>query len=52
MLAFLNIGAPELVVILFVAVLIFGNRLPAVMKSLGASVGEFKKGLNDDAPRA
>ena len=31
--------------IAFVALLIFGNRLPSVMRSLGKSVTEFKKGV-------
>ena len=30
-----------------VALLMFGTRLPDVMKSLGRSVTEFKKGIND-----
>lgn len=38
-------GGGELIVIGFVALLIFGNRLPGVMRSLGKSVTEFKKGV-------
>lgn len=46
MLAFLpHIGGYEVVVIGFVALLVFGNRLPSVMRSLGRSVTEFKKGV-------
>ncbi len=30
-----------------VALLMFGKRLPDVMKSLGKSVTEFKKGINE-----
>ncbi len=37
---------PELMIIAFVALLIFGNRLPSVMRSLGKSVTEFKKGIS------
>ena len=37
----------QLLVILVVALLIFGKRLPDVAKSLGKSFGEFKKGLNE-----
>lgn len=33
--------------ILAVAVLLFGNRLPEIARSLGRSVNEFKKGLNE-----
>jgi sec-independent protein translocase protein TatA len=44
--AFFNIpGGWELLLIAFVALLIFGNRLPSVMRSLGKSVTEFKKGI-------
>lgn len=42
-------GAPgpfELVIVSLVALLLFGNRLPSVMRSLGKSVVEFKKGVN------
>ena len=38
-------GHWEWLVILIVAVLIFGSRLPKVMRSLGRSVVEFKKGV-------
>ena len=45
-LAFLpNLGGPELMIVAFVSLLIFGNRLPSVMRSLGKSVTEFKKGV-------
>jgi sec-independent protein translocase protein TatA len=40
-----NLGATELMVVAFVSLLIFGNRLPSVMRSLGKSVTEFKKGV-------
>lgn len=50
-----NLGATELMVVAFVALLIFGNRLPSVMRSLGKSVTEFKKGvagIEDDLDQA
>lgn len=30
-----------------IAILLFGNRLPTVARSLGRSLSEFKKGMND-----
>lgn len=36
----------EILVVGFVALLFFGNRLPSVMRSLGKSVTEFKKGVS------
>jgi len=41
-----NLGTTELMIIGFVSLLIFGNRLPSVMRSLGKSVTEFKKGVS------
>jgi sec-independent protein translocase protein TatA len=52
---FPSVGPTELIVVAFVSLLIFGNRLPSVMRSLGKSVTEFKKGINeveDDLDRA
>jgi len=33
-------------ILALVAFLLFGNRLPAVMKSLGEALREFKKGID------
>ena len=38
-------GGIEWIIILIVALLIFGKRLPEVMKSMGKSIVEFKKGV-------
>ena len=41
-------GSPwHWIVILVVAVLLFGNRLPEVARAMGRSVKEFKRGLRD-----
>ena len=43
-----SIGAPELLVIYIIALLIFGPRkLPKLGKSLGKSLAEFKRASND-----
>jgi sec-independent protein translocase protein TatA len=48
MLGFLGLpGGSEWIIILIVALLLFGPRLPSVMRSIGKSVVEFKKGLKD-----
>ncbi len=38
-------GWPEMMVILVLALLVFGKRLPEVGRSLGKGLVEFKKGL-------
>ena len=41
-------GLPELLVILFIILLLFGaKRLPEMMRSLGKGVKEFKKGIKE-----
>jgi sec-independent protein translocase protein TatA len=42
-----GIGHLELLVVAFVGLILFGNRLPQVMRSLGQSVTEFKQGLHE-----
>ena len=43
-----SIGAPELLIIFIIALLIFGPRkLPKLGKSLGKSLAEFKRASND-----
>jgi sec-independent protein translocase protein TatA len=49
------LGPMELMIVGLVCLLIFGNRLPSVMRSLGKSVTEFKKGISgieDDLDQA
>ncbi len=40
-----GIGPYEMLFVGFVALLIFGHRLPEVMRNLGRGVSEFKKGI-------
>jgi sec-independent protein translocase protein TatA len=42
---FPQLGMMEMVVVMGVAVLLFGKRLPEVGRSLGKGIVEFKKGL-------
>ncbi len=48
MIAFTGLpGGTEWIIILIVALLIFGKRLPDVMRSMGKSLKQFKKGMED-----
>jgi len=38
---------PDILIVLVIALIFFGNRLPGVAKSLGRSIVEFKKGLTE-----
>jgi sec-independent protein translocase protein TatA len=38
-------GPLELLIVAAIILLLFGNRLPSVMRSLGRGVVEFKKGI-------
>ena len=38
-------GPMELMVIALIILLLFGNRLPSVMRSMGKGIVEFKKGV-------
>lgn len=44
------IGMPagmEWLVILIIALLLFGSRLPSMMRGMGGSIKEFKKGMEE-----
>jgi sec-independent protein translocase protein TatA len=52
-----GLGYQELLIILVIVLVLFGaNRLPELARSLGSSVKEFKKGVNevqkDETPAA
>ncbi len=49
-----GIGIPELLIVAFIVLILFGSRLPNVMRSLGQGMVEFKKGvqgIDDDKER-
>lgn len=45
MFAFMGLGPLELVIVGLVILVLFGNRLPKVMRSLGQGIVEFKRGV-------
>jgi sec-independent protein translocase protein TatA len=46
----MNVGAPELIIILLIVLLIFGGaKLPKLARSMGQAQKEFKKGLSEGA---
>ena len=41
-------GMPEMLIVLFIALLLFGGaKLPSLMRNLGKSANEFKRGMNE-----
>ena len=52
--AFFGVGPVELGILALILLLLFGNRLPGLMRSLGRGVIEFKRGVqgieDDTAP--
>jgi sec-independent protein translocase protein TatA len=42
----------EWLIVMVVALLLFGRRLPDIMRGLGSSVKEFKKGMEEVNPAA
>jgi sec-independent protein translocase protein TatA len=50
MLPFAAIGTPEILLIVFAILLLFGARkLPELARSMGTSINEFKKGMAEGA---
>ncbi len=47
----MNLGAPELLILLVVVLLLFGaTRLPKLARSMGEASREFKKGVSEGSP--
>jgi sec-independent protein translocase protein TatA len=45
LLAFFNLGGPEILLLIILGILLFGRKLPEVARSLGKATVEFKRGM-------
>lgn len=44
-----RLGLPELMIILFIVIIIFGaNRLPQLGRGIGSAIKNFKDGMKDE----
>lgn len=49
----MNFGATEILIIVFIVLLLFGGkRIPGLMRSIGASISSFKKGIDESKQSA
>jgi sec-independent protein translocase protein TatA len=47
---FMGVGTPELLIILVIILLLFGgSKLPQLSRSIGSSIKELRKGIDDGA---
>ena len=46
-----NLSTGELVVLMLVAVLVFGGKLPEVARRIGRSITEFKRSMSEEVRR-
>ncbi|HEX5366878.1 MAG TPA: twin-arginine translocase TatA/TatE family subunit [Acidimicrobiales bacterium] len=47
----MNLGAPELLIILLVVLVLFGGaKLPKLARSMGQAQSEFKRGVKEGSP--
>ena len=42
-----GLHSTELIIVAIIVLVLFGSRLPSVMRSLGSSVSSFKKGMKE-----
>jgi sec-independent protein translocase protein TatA len=43
-----GIGPQQLLIVLVIVLILFGSRIPEVMKGLGTGLREFKKGIREE----
>jgi len=46
-----NLSTGELLVLMVVAVVVFGGRLPQVARKIGSTISEFKRGMKEEMRR-